>query len=59
MGSRIEAIECRLCEAQSMVLAHGLCVRCHERKVKADIQVKVLLRESKKMQEVVKQIAPF
>jgi len=59
MGSRVEAIECRLCEAQSMVLAHGLCVRCHERKVKADIQVKVLLRESKKMQEVVKQIAPF
>ena len=59
MGSRIEAIECRLCEAQSMVLAHGLCVRCHERKAKADIQVKVLLRESKKMQEVVKQIAPF
>ena len=59
MGSRVEAIECRLCEAQSMVLAHGLCVRCHERKMKADIQVKVLLRESKKMQEVVKQIAPF
>ena len=42
-----------------MVLAHGLCIRCHERKMKAEIQIKVLLRESKKMQEVVKQIAPF
>ena len=60
MGSRIEAIECRLCEAGSMVLAHGLCVRCHERKVKADMQVKVLLRKSKKINETVELIGrPF
>jgi len=43
-----------------MVLAHGLCVRCHERKVKADMQVKVLLRKSKKTNETVELIGrPF
>ncbi len=60
MGSKVEAMTCRLCEGQSMVLAHGLCVRCHERKVKADMQVKILLREQKKMNQTIELIGrPF
>ncbi len=59
MGSRVEVHECRVCEGSSLVLANGLCVGCHDRKVKAAALVRAMTKANEIQESRSFRVVPF